>query len=129
VETVDVQSGQRRRETAYQVAAVRISNFGGPLKRMRLGSTLTGDDLLLVLFKSKNRLEHLYFMSGRALGQAWQVPGVELIHTKEIVCRPLANAAANSRIYAQADGDFRGSMPARFTVVPNAFSLLMRPAP
>ena len=32
---------------------------------------------------------------------------MELIHTNEIVCRPLANASPQSRIYAQADGDFR----------------------
>src|SRR3954468_277649 len=124
VEVLEAETGARRTTTGFQLAAVRISNFGGPLKRMRLGSALTGDDLLLVLFKTKNRLEHFYFMSGRALGQAWEVPGVELIHTKEVLCRPSANAAANSRIYAQADGDFRGSLPARFSVVPNAFSLL-----
>jgi diacylglycerol kinase family enzyme len=126
VEVLDADNGEKRTETAYQVAAVRISNFGGPLKRMRLGSALTRDDLLLVLFKTKNRLEHFYFMSGRAIGQEWEVPGVELIHTKEVSCRAPANAPADSRIYAQADGDFLGSLPARFTVVPNAFNLLMR---
>src|SRR5579864_5684394 len=65
VEVLDADSGERRTVTAFQVAAVRISNFGGPLKRMRLGSALTRDDLRLVLFKTKNRLEHFYFMSGR----------------------------------------------------------------
>ncbi len=129
VEVADAGTGERKKATAFQVAAVRISNFGGPLKRMVLDSALTRDDLQLVLFKTKNRLEHFYFMSGRALGQNWQVPGVELIHTKDIICRPIEGAAASSRgsIYAQADGDFLGALPARITVVPDAFNLLMPP--
>ena len=127
VEVVDAITGEKRSARAFQVAAVRISNFGGPLKGMTRDSALTRDDFQLVLFKTKNRLEHFYFMSGRALGQSWQVRGVELIHTKEIICRPLEGAAPSLRIYAQADGDFLGSLPAKITVVPNAFTLLMRP--
>src|SRR5437764_3524380 len=44
VEVLDAETGERRNAVAFQVAAVRISNFGGPLKRMKLGSALTRDD-------------------------------------------------------------------------------------
>lgn len=127
VEAVDARTEEKRRTTAFQVAAIRISNFGGPLKRMRLDAALTRDDFQLILFKTNNRLEHFYYMSGRALGRSWQMPGIELMHTKEIICWPIEGAVASSRIYAQADGEFLGSLPARITIVPNAFTLLMRP--
>jgi diacylglycerol kinase family enzyme len=129
VEAEDAQTGEKRTAKVFQVAAIRISNFGGPLKRMKLDAALTRDHFQLVLFTSKNRLEHFYFMSGRALGGEWQVPGVDLMSAREIICRPFESAAATSRagIYAQADGDFLGSIPARITIVPNAFTLLMRP--
>ena len=127
VEWIDLQDGRRRAVKAFQIGAIRITNFGGPLKRMVLDSALTRDDFQLVLFKSKNRLEHFYFMSGRALGRDWRVSGVELIRAREIICRPLENVSSSSRIYAQADGEFLGSLPARITIIPKAFNLLMPP--
>ena len=84
-----------------------------------------------MLFRSPPvRLRYLAHLSGAMVGISWKVPGVELVHATEIECRPLEPGPEESRkksgrVFAEADGELLGTLPARFTMIPNAFTLLM----
>lgn len=130
VEYVEAGSGERRRQRVAEVLAARIGDFPFPLGRMAPGAALSRDDMRLVLFRLPLRLRYLAHLLGAMLGRGWKVPGVELVHATEIVCRPLAPAPGASkkksgRVFAEADGELLGTLPARFSMVPNAFTLLI----
>jgi diacylglycerol kinase family enzyme len=125
-ECVDKSTGERRIFRVTQAMAVRINNFGGVLRRMAPGAELHSDSFQAVLFATANRFSYVSFLTANFAGRQVSVPGIELLHTDEILCRPLKPAPKSShRIYAEADGEFLGSMPARMTIVRDAFSLLM----
>ena len=130
VEYLDAESGERRRQVVAEVLAARISDFPFPLGRMAPGAALARDDMRLVLFRPPVRLRYLAHLSGAMLGMGWKVPGVELVYATEITCRPLEPAPGASKkkpgqVLAEADGELLGTLPARFSIVPNAFTLLM----
>jgi diacylglycerol kinase family enzyme len=130
VEFVDAASGERRRQVVAEVLAARVSDFPFPLRRVAPGAALSRDDMRLILFRPPVRLRYLAHLSGAMVGIQWKVPGVELLHTTEITCRPLEPCPGTShkkpaRIFAEADGELLGTLPARFSMVPNAFTLLI----
>ena len=129
VEYVDAQSGERRRQVVAEMLAARVSDFPFPLRRVAPGAALTRGDMRVVLFRSPVRLRYLAHLSGAMVGIQWKVPGVELVHATEITCRPLEPDLEDSRkppkVFAEADGELLGTLPARFSMVPDAFTLLM----
>jgi diacylglycerol kinase family enzyme len=130
VEYVDGESGERRRKTVAEMLAARVSDFPFPLKRVAPGAALTRNDMRVILFQPPVRLRYLAHLSGAMVGINWKVPGVELVHATEITCRPLEPGPDDSgkksgRVFAEADGELLGTLPARFSMVPNAFTLLM----
>jgi diacylglycerol kinase family enzyme len=130
VEYVDAASGERRRQVVAEMLAARVSDFPFPLKRVAPGAALTRNDMRVILFQPPVRLRYLAHLSGAMVGIQWKVPGVELVHATEVVCRPLESGPGVSqekpaRIFAEADGELLGTLPARFSMLPNAFTLLM----
>jgi diacylglycerol kinase family enzyme len=130
VEYVEAPSGERRRQVVAEMLAARISDFPFPLKRVAPGAALTRDDMRLLLFQPPVRLRYLAHLSGALLGISWRVPGVELVHATEVACRPLEAAPGgpgkrSDRVLTEADGELLGTLPARFSIVPDAFTLLM----
>ena len=130
VEYREAESGESRRRVVAEMLAARVGDFPFPLKRVAPGAALTRDDMRLVLFQPPVRLRYLAHLSGAMLGIRWRVPGVELVHATEVLCRPLEPGPGDSRkksgrVYAEADGELLGTLPARFSMVPNAFTLLM----
>jgi len=130
VEYVDAASGERRRQVVAEMLAARAGDFPFPLNRLVPGAALTRDDMRVILFRPPVRLRYLAHLSGALVGIQWKVPGVELVYATEVVCRPLEPGPADSRkksgkVFAEADGELLGTLPARFSMLPNAFTLLM----
>jgi len=116
--------GRAHKETVSQLMAVRISQFGGVLRALASDASLHRDDLQFILFKTRSRFLYLLFLARGFAGSRWRVPGIELVHGKEIMCRPLTPPRAATRIYAEADGELLGELPVRISMVPDAISLL-----
>ena len=126
IEFTDARSGETRCESVSQVLAVRITQFGGVLRKLAPGAALRRNDLQLILFKTARRAPYLLYMLRALLEGQWNVPGVELAHTTHLVCRPLAGGnGSNSGIYSEADGEVLGKLPVEVTVVPQALTLLV----
>jgi diacylglycerol kinase (ATP) len=127
-EFTDMRSGETRCESVSQVLAVRITQFGGVLRKLAPGAALRRNDLQLILFKTARRVPYLLYMLRALLEGEWSVPGVELVHTTRLVCRELFSengSTSASRIYSEADGEVLGMLPVEVTVVPNALTLLV----
>ena len=111
-----------------QLLAVRIGNFGGVLRQLAPGASLERDDLRLVLFSTRSRLAYLRYVLRGLFATSWQVPGIELVHSKSAICRELPPPKASSaprRILIEADGELLGTLPAEISVIPDAVTLLV----
>jgi diacylglycerol kinase (ATP) len=127
VEWLDSETQQKRSEKVTQLLAVRIADFGGVLRKLAPGADLTRNDLRLVLFKTASRARYLRFVTGRLVGQDWADPQIELVHATQVWCTHFENELpkGHSGIYAEADGELLGKLPAQMTVLPDAFNLLI----
>ncbi len=119
-----------RKEVVSQALAVRISQFGGILKRLAPGAALRRNDLRLVIFKTASRVPYILYVLGRFLEQEWSVPGVELADTTHMICRALGQEnngqhGNNKRIYVEVDGELIGTLPAEISMAADAITLLV----
>lgn len=118
-------NGQPRRAEVSQVLAVRIRYFGGMLRELAPGASLERNDLRLVLFHTRSRLNYLHYIARGLFGARWKVPGIELVHSSRIACQaPAPDPDKKSRIYVEADGELLGTLPAEITVIPDALTIL-----
>ncbi len=108
--------------SAVEADAVRITNFGGLMRRWAWGAGLQRNDVQLVLFNSSSRSRFLHFTLGRILGTKWRTPGVEMAFAKEIHCTA---SSPDQRIFAEADGEYIGGPPVKIEIVPGMLNLLM----
>lgn len=111
------------RVRVFEVMAVRVRQFGGVLRRLAPEAGLERDDLTFVLFTTSSRLSYGLYVARGFLEQRWAVPGVQVVHAKEAVCRALAETAGR-RLYSEADGELLGNLPTRLCSVPDALTLL-----
>lgn len=107
-----------------QIMAVRIHNFGGPLKRFARGADLSRNDLRVIAFRGGVRLSYPAYLLSALFGLQVRIPGVELIDANQIICRALPGREDRS-IYCEADGECLWQLPVRLSIVPKAFRLLM----
>jgi diacylglycerol kinase (ATP) len=121
----DLKTGQLRTETVAQVMAVRIDDFGGPLRRLARGAKLENNCLRLILFKRAIRFSYPAYLINALIGLGYVVPGVELVDCDEVTCTALPQQSTRN-IYSEADGELLGGLPVRMSIVPNAFTLLMK---
>ena len=127
--------GAVRSIVVSQALGVRISNFGGMIRRLAPGASLRKRDLRLVLFRTPRRSSYIAYVLCRFLGLPWLAPNVELADACEAICRPLTSEAVlpklwreehrNARIHAEADGELLGELPVRIFSVPDALTLLV----
>jgi diacylglycerol kinase (ATP) len=117
-------AGNRFEAIASQVLAVRISDFGGVLRNLAPGAALSRPDLRVVLFKTGSRVPFLLYVTRTLLDGRWTVPGVELVTTSRLVCRPASDSGAE-RIYAETDGELLSRLPVEVSVLPNALTLVV----
>jgi diacylglycerol kinase (ATP) len=122
----EIESPESKNTSLTELLAVRIRNFGGVVRELAPEASLERDDMRLILCQTNRRLWYLAYVTRGMLRQGWRVPGIDLVHSKKVVCEyEAASQARNSRIYVEADGELLGTLPAEITVVPNALTLLM----
>jgi diacylglycerol kinase (ATP) len=118
-------NGQGSALQVSQLLAVRIRNFGGVLRELAPGASLDRDDLRMVLFRTSSRWAYLQYIIRGLVGARWPVSGIDLVHSLKIECQLLGDAAADSRIFVEADGELLGTLPAAISIVPDALALLV----
>ena len=106
-----------------ELLAVRIRNFGGVLRELAPGASLDRDDLRLVLFRTRSRIQYLRYILRGLAGARWQVRGIELRHCGSVKCA----ARGDSPVYVEADGELLGTLPAEIDVVPDGLTILAPP--
>jgi len=102
--------------------AVRPTKFGGLLRELAPGASLSRRDLQLVLFRTRNRLSYLAFVIRCMLGQRWNVAGVEAPSAQRVQCRTLS---PTPRIYVETDGELVGTLPAEISMLQDALTILV----
>ena len=122
--TITDAAGNQEKITTAQVMAVRIHDFGGPLKKFARGADLSRNDLRVIVFRGGVRLSYPAYLLAALFGLQVRIPNVELIDACEIVCRAIPGRE-DRRVYCEADGECLWRLPVRISIVPNAFSLLM----
>lgn len=122
--TVTRVDGQQEQISTAQVMAVRIHDFGGPLKKFAQGADLSRDDLRVIVFRGGVRLSYPAYLLSALFGLQVRIPGVELIDAREIICRAIPGRE-DRRVYCEADGECLWRLPVRISIRPNAFNLLM----
>jgi len=120
-------SSEAKTAEVTELLAVRIRNFGGVVQHLAPGASLDRDDIRLVFAQTGSRLAYLAYVTGSMLRRAWNIPGIERAYSTKARCDYSANAAsaeARQKIYVEADGELLGSLPAEFTIVPDALTVL-----
>lgn len=115
--------GSMHAARAVEADAVRITNFGGLMRRWAWGAELQRDDAQLVLFNSSSRSRFVHYTFSRIVGARWRTAGVEMVHAKEIYCTP---SSPRQKLHAEADGEYIGSPPVKIEIVPGRLNLLMK---
>jgi diacylglycerol kinase (ATP) len=109
-----------------ELIAVRTTHFGGLLRELAPGASLSRQDLQLVLFRTRSRLCYLAFVIRCILGQRWNVPGIELHSATLARCRSISpDQSPAQNIYVEADGELVGMLPAEISIVPDALTVLV----
>lgn len=116
--------GTQEQISTAQVMAVRIHDFGGPLKKFAQGADLSRDDLRVIVFRGGVRFSYPAYLLSALFGLQVSIPGVELIDAHEIMCRAIPGHE-DRRVYCEADGECLWRLPVRISIRPNAFNLLM----
>ncbi|MFL6438743.1 MAG: diacylglycerol/lipid kinase family protein [Terriglobales bacterium] len=116
--------GRKEIRTSAQVMAVRIHNFGGPLRRFAKGADLSRNDLRVVVFRGGVRISYPAYLLAALFGLQVTIPGVELRDVSEIVCHAIPERE-DRKVYCEADGECLWGLPVRLSIQRNAFSLLM----
>jgi diacylglycerol kinase (ATP) len=112
-----------RSEAVSQILAVRVSNFGGFVRRLVPGAALSNELLKVIAFKTRSRLRYLHFMAAVGLACPGYSNVVELVDCASVECRELT--ASKTPVFVEADGELLGLLPARIEVVPRALNLLI----
>jgi diacylglycerol kinase (ATP) len=106
-----------------QILAVRISNFGGLVNRLVPGAAIANENLHVLSFKTRSRIDYLRFMTSVMLQRHTFTDPVELVDCSSVECSDLQGATVPS--YVEADGELLGTLPVRIEVVPQALTLLI----
>jgi diacylglycerol kinase (ATP) len=130
VEFSETAPGDSRRAEVTELMAVRVRNFGGVLQELAPGASLDRNDLRLVFCSTASRLAYLLYVTRGLLRRNWKVPGIDLAHSVRVSCQYRRCSASEGSsqtqpvVYAEADGELVGTLPAEITIVPEALTLL-----
>jgi len=116
--------GLRSPAEVTQVLAVRITNFGGVLKKLAPDAALQRNNLRVVLFHTAKRWHYLRYIVRGLLGTNWECRGIELLNAGSVACRHI-EGAESARIYVEADGELLGTLPVELSIIPDAVTLLV----
>jgi diacylglycerol kinase (ATP) len=114
-----------RLEQVSQLLAVRIRSFGGALGTLAPGATLQKQDLSVVAFKTRSRIDYLRFLLATIVGRQTFSRTIELLDADSVECRPLNGS--KSSVFVEADGEVLGSLPARMELAREKLNVLVPP--
>lgn len=117
------ETGQPRKESATELLAVRIANFGGMLRSLARGASLNRPDLRLLVCKTARRLAYLHYVFQGFYRSDRNVRDVELAYARALTCTQRSDT--DQTIYIEADGELLGTLPATISMIPDAFNLLV----
>jgi YegS/Rv2252/BmrU family lipid kinase len=112
--------GQKRRCSFALLSKVR--NYGGDLEIAR-GVTLFDDTFEAVVFEGQTTVPYVKYFAGVALNRLQKMSGVQVLR----VSRARMSAPEKKGVYVQIDGEVAGRLPAEFSIVPDALTLLVPP--
>ena len=110
-----------------QLLAIRISDFGGVLHNLAPGATLHNNELRLVAFKTRSRFQYFKFLLAVMFKRQTFNGQIEILDAVSVVCRP--RNRSKKLIFAEADGELLGNLPATLEIVPEAVHLLIPTKP
>jgi diacylglycerol kinase (ATP) len=116
--------GKQSEARLSEMLAVRINHFGGVLRELAPGASLVRNDMRLVLCRTGNRALYLAYVFRGMLGLSNGVPGIELAHADQIICRH-ASGEKDEDIYVEADGELLGRLPITLSMVADALTVLV----
>ena len=117
------ESGITHTRGVIQAAGVRITNFGGLMRRWAPGAALKHDYFRLVMFTTRSRTRFVAYSALRICGLSANVPGVDIVNTRKFTMS--AVDPQQHRIYVECDGELLGTLPAEISIVPDAVTLLV----
>lgn len=106
-----------------QLLAVRVRSFGGALRNLAPGASLSNGKLSLLAFKTRSRMRYMLFLAAVLARRHTFAREVELLESASVECRAPKGSADS--FFVEADGEVLGSLPARFEVVPLSLTLLV----
>jgi YegS/Rv2252/BmrU family lipid kinase len=121
-------SNHRQRASLTELLAARIRFFGNVLRELVPGASLDCGDLRVVMCRTASRHAYLQYVAGTLIGRRWNINGIDVVSSSEIVCKLPENDGQENkddRIYVEADGELLGRLPARMTMQPDALSLVV----
>jgi diacylglycerol kinase (ATP) len=118
-------NGAPRIEQVSQLLAVRIRSFGGALGVLAPGATLRKQDLSVVAFKTRSRLDYLRFLLATVVGRQTFSRSIELLDADSVECRLLNGSKSN--VFVEADGEVLGALPARMELAREKLKVLVPP--
>lgn len=111
-------AGQKRRCSFALLSKVR--NYGGDFEIAR-NVTLLDDQFEVVLFEGPTSTGYVKYFAGMALNKLEGMRGVTVLRADRVAVSKPADLSA----YLQVDGEYVGHLPAEFTIVRDALTVLM----
>ena len=105
---------------ASMVVVGRTKHYGGPF-RITTGADLFEDAFEVLALTTRSRMRYLSFLPALWLGYLRRLEGVHTWKTNELVCQPGDDGIA----YTQVDGEPSGHLGVKFTIVPDALTLIV----
>jgi diacylglycerol kinase family enzyme len=120
---IRVRSAGRERIATILVVG-RTVNYGGPF-RITTGASLYEDSFELLTNSTRSALRYMACLPALWLGKLRSMKGIDAWKSDEVTCE----AAGAGPVYAQVDGEFVGSLPLTFRIVPDMISLVTPASP
>src|SRR5437763_7709246 len=114
-----VESGLQKLDASLVVVG-RTKHYGGPFQ-ITTEADLYADEFELMALTTRSGLRYLTLLPPLWRKKLRGIDGVHFWKENRIVCEPLAD----SRVYAQVDGESLARLPVEFKIVPRALRLLV----
>lgn len=111
---------ESREVEASLVVVGRTKNYGGPF-RITTGADLFENTFEVLAVTTRSPIRYLSYLPALWLGYLRRLDGVHTWKTAEVECRPGVDGVA----YAQVDGEPSGRLGVKFSIVPNALTLIV----
>jgi len=98
----------------------RTKKYGGPFS-ITTGADLFGNEFELALFQTQSALRYMAYLPACWAGRLRRLRDVQFLKTRSVLCEP----PTNETVYAQVDGEEWHTLPAEFTIVPDALTIVV----